>query len=181
MRISLCARFGAAWRAIFGASRIRPWLGCPGVPHNAPVTETAESQPLDFDLEFGETLPPEPQAPRKRALIVSGDRDTRLYLRARLALAHVTQADEAETAAQVLALMREQRYDVAVVDFQLPDTDGWRFARQLREADPAVPRLIFTKADASWVDRLRARLSGLEHFFGKPPDPGALHSALQKV
>lgn len=145
------------------------------------MTETAESQPLDFDLEFGETLPPEPQAPRKQALIVSGDRDTRLYLRARLALAHVTQADEADTAAQALALMREKRYDVAVVDFQLPDADGWRFAGQLREAEPAVPHLVFTKAGASWFDRLRARASGLDHFFDKPPDPSRLHAVLQKV
>ena len=71
---------------------------------------------LDFDLAFDEepggpdTQPSqlgeaEPE-PGKRALIASSDRDERLYMRARLALAHLTQADEAETAAQALELMR---------------------------------------------------------------------------
>lgn len=136
---------------------------------------------VDFDLDFGETLPPEPQAPRKRALIASADRDERLYLRAKLSLADLTQADEAETAAQALELMRANQYEVALVDFGLPDVQGWDFARQLKAAQPAIPHLIFTKSGASWVDHARAWLAGIPGFFSKPPHPGKLQDALQKV
>ena len=63
-------------------------------------------EPVDFDLDFdesaAETWPPTPE----RALIASADRDERLYLRAKLALADLTQADEAETGAQALELAR---------------------------------------------------------------------------
>jgi CheY-like chemotaxis protein len=136
---------------------------------------------VDLDIDFGETRPPEPEVPRKRALIASADRDQRLYLRAKLSLADLTQADEAESAAQALELLRAHHYEVALVDFGLPGADGWRFARQLRATQPAVPHLIITKAGASWGDHLRAWLAGLPAFYGQPPHPAKLQQALQKV
>lgn len=136
---------------------------------------------LDFDLGFGETVPPEPAGPAKRALIASADRDQRLYLRAKLSLAQLTQADEAESAAQALELMRSNQYEVALVDFALPGGDGWAFLQQLARAQPAIPHLIVTKARASWPDRLRARLGGAQAFLGQPPDPAKLQALLQKV
>jgi CheY-like chemotaxis protein len=136
---------------------------------------------LDFDLGFGETVPPEPAEPGKRALIASADRDQRLYLRAKLSLAQLTQADEAETAAQALELMRSNSYQVALVDFALPGSEGWAFLKQLAQARPAIPHLIVTKAQARWPDRLRARLAGAAGFFGQPPHPGKLQALLQKV
>lgn len=136
---------------------------------------------LDFDLGFGDTVPPEPAEPVKRALIASADRDQRLYLRARLSLAQLTQADEAESAAQALELMRAHSYQVALVDFALPGGDGWAFLQRLARAEPAIPHLIVTKARASWPDRLRARLAGTAGLFGQPPDPGRLQAMLQKV
>jgi hypothetical protein len=73
-----------------------------------------EPEVIDFDLDVDsagpETQPPEPREPAKRALIASADRNERLYLRARLALAELTQADEAETGAQALELTRAHQY-----------------------------------------------------------------------
>ncbi|QJW84387.1 hypothetical protein HK414_13150 [Ramlibacter terrae] len=51
-------------------------------------------EPLDFDIDIGA---PTTGMSLKQALIVCADRDERLYLRARLSLAHLTQADEAES------------------------------------------------------------------------------------
>lgn len=145
----------------------------------------APAEVLDFDLDSDaggpETLPPEPEAPRKRALIASGDRDERLYLRAKLALAQLTQADEAETAAQALELTRANQYDVALVDFGLPGVSGWDLLKELSNTRPAIPHVIITKDHASLVERARAWFGGAEAFFDKPPHPGKLHDLLRKV
>ena len=141
---------------------------------------------LDFDLEIGsgtgfpDTAPPDEQ-PGKRALIASANRDERLYLRAKLALADLTQADEAETGAQALELTRSQQYEVALVDFALPDMDGWVLLKELASAKPAIPHLIVTKAHASIPERLRAWFGGAEGVFDKPPHPGKLNDLLQRV
>lgn len=144
----------------------------------------APPQALDFDLDFdsgvSDTVPPE-EPPGKRALIASADRDERLYLRAKLALADLTQADEAETGAQALELTRAHQYDVALVDFALPDMDGWTLLRKLAGARPAIAHLIATKEHASMTERLRAWFAGAEGLFDKPPHPGKLQDLLQKV
>lgn len=139
---------------------------------------------LDFDLEYdsasADTLPPE-EPPGKRALIASADRDERLYLRAKLALADLTLADEAETGAQALELTRAHQYDVALVDFALPDMDGWALLKELAGSKPSIPHVILTKQHASITERLRAWMTGAEAFFEKPPHPEKLKDLLQKV
>jgi CheY-like chemotaxis protein len=138
--------------------------------------------PLDFDLDWdSDRAQTHPPAAGKRALIVAADRDERLYLRAKLALAELTQADEAQTGALALELARAHRYDVALVDFALPDVDGWAFLGELRQARPPIAHIIVTKWRPSAADRLRARFAGAREIFEKPPHPGKLHSLLQKI
>jgi CheY-like chemotaxis protein len=146
---------------------------------------------VEFDLDLGmegdasDTVPPdevpEDPAPARRALIAHPDLNERLYLRAKLALNHLTVADEAETAAQVLELMRGRSYVVALVDFGLPDADGWTFIHRLAKLEPPIPHLIVTKDHASPLERLRAWFAGVEAFFSKPADPEKLGELLRKV
>ncbi|MDP3759949.1 MAG: response regulator [Ramlibacter sp.] len=144
----------------------------------------APPQPLDFDLDFDsggpDTVPPDERG-GKRALIASADRDERLYLRAKLALADLTQADEAETGARALELTRAHQYDVALVDLALPDMDGWALLRELTGAKPGIPHVIVSKSRASMAERVRAWLGGAEGCFDKPPHPGRLQDLLQRV
>ncbi len=139
---------------------------------------------VDFDLDFdsqADTRPPEPESPGKRALIASADRNERLYLRAKLALAQLTHADEAESGAQALELARSRQYAVALVDFALPDVSGWALLRELRHARPRIEHVIITKEKASAHERVRAWWGGAEGCFDKPPHPGKLHDLLQKL
>ena len=136
-------------------------------------TEPPDTQPPD-------TMPPD-MPPRRRALIAAADRDERLYLRARLSLADITQADEAENAAQALELARDNQYVLAVVDFRLPGAHGWDFLRELSHGQRPVTKVIVTASRPSLVDRVRARFSPATGFFVKPPDPGKLHDALLHV
>lgn len=134
---------------------------------------------VDFDLD----APPgeAPRDPGRRALIASADRGERLYLRAKLALAELTQADEAETGARALELTRSHRYAVALVDFALPDVDGWAMLKELLKVRPVIPNVIVTKASTSAGERVRAWLAGAKGCLDKPPHPGKLQELLLRV
>jgi len=137
---------------------------------------------LDVDFDLDDTLPPpSDEMPRKRALIASADRDERLYMRAKLSLADLTQADDAESGAQALELARDNDYAVALVDLGLPDMQGWQFLRELASGKRPIPHVIATKTGASLGERVRARWLGLDGLFDKPPDPGRLNELLQKI
>jgi CheY-like chemotaxis protein len=145
----------------------------------------ASTGSIDFDLDLDaggpETIPGGSEEPVRRVLIASANREERLYLRAKLALAELTHADEAETGAQALELARTHRYTVALVDFGLPDVSGWALLRQLRNAPPAIPHVIVTKDKASPGERVRAWFGGAEGCFDKPLHPGKLQLLLDKV
>jgi CheY-like chemotaxis protein len=140
---------------------------------------------VDFDFDDIDTLPPDPHAlrapPSRRALIVNADRHERLYLRARLALARLCEADEAETAAQALELARDNEYVLAVADFNLPDADGWTLFKELGEGKRPIGKVILTKSRPSIGERIHARIAGVTGLFEKPPHPAKLHELLMKL
>jgi CheY-like chemotaxis protein len=144
------------------------------------VVETLDalfSPDAAVDLEAGG---PDSVMSLKQALIVSADRDERLYLRARLALARLTLADEAETATEAVALARGKQYDVALIDSRLPDADVWALLRQLRDGRSPVAHAALTRGSRSMADRLRARMAGAV-LLQDPPDPERLDAWLSRV
>jgi len=123
---------------------------------------------------------PESAMAQRSALIVSADRGERLYLRARLALARLTQADEAETANEAMALARGKQYDVALVDAGLHDMDAWALLDRLREGRRPIPHLALTKAARSMSERLKA-WKGSTALLEDPPDPVRLDAWLSRI
>jgi CheY-like chemotaxis protein len=117
----------------------------------------------------------------KRALIVSSDRNERLYLRARLALGRLTLADEAESGGQAVELARDRQYDVALLACALPDMTAWSLLRQLRGGRRPIPHLAMTKARRSMPERLRAWLAGAETILDQPPHPGRFDAWLARI
>lgn len=144
-----------------------------------------EDEGLDLDLGAGIDLDlggaDDSVMSQKQALIVSADRDKRLYLRARLALARLTLADEADSGVQAVELAREKQYDVAFVDGALEDMDACLLVRQLRQGRHPVRHLAMTKAGLSLAERLRARLAGAQAFLEHPPHPGRLQEWLSRI
>ena len=134
---------------------------------------------LDFELDL-----PEPVAPAaggiKRALIANADRAERLYIRARMSLADLTQADEAETAADALELARNHRYDVAVVDYDLPGKGGWPLVRALA-VEQRIPLLIVTKDRLTPAEKARMLLGRAPILLEKPVHPLKLTALLSRV
>ncbi|HET8745603.1 MAG TPA: response regulator, partial [Ramlibacter sp.] len=118
---------------------------------------------------------------QKQALIVSADRDQRLYLRARLALARLTLADEAENAAQAVERARGKQYDLALVDCNLPDADAWVLLRQLRQGPQAIRHVAMTQSGRSVSEHVRAWMGGADALLENPPHPGRLDAWLSRV
>lgn len=146
-----------------------------------------EPAPLvDFDIDFDDvqTQPPEvePDLPPPRRVLIASERlEDRLYLRAKLALAGLSVADEAASAAQALELARGKTYVLALVDFRLPGMDGWRFVRELRQGSRPVATVIVTASRPTWLDRVRSRFAPVDGFFENPPHPGKLHELLTRL
>lgn len=136
----------------------------------------AADQGVDLELD---AVVAEPMS-QKQALIVSPERDVRLYLRARLALARVTLADEAETAATALDLARDKQYDVAVVDCGVVDMTAWALLRQLRKGRRPVAHVALTKQRRSLAEHVRAWLGGAEALLDQPPHPARLDAWLSR-
>lgn len=133
------------------------------------------------DFELSMPAPIDAEYPERRALIASADREHRLYLRARLALAQLTQADEAATGADALELARRNRYDLALVDLGLPGADGWKLVRQLRAGRPRIHHLIATNGKATAGERMRAWLAGAANLPAGSIDPAQLHALLVRI
>jgi DNA-binding response OmpR family regulator len=116
----------------------------------------------------------------KRALIVATSRDLRLYLRARLSLAKLTQADEAESGVHAVELARGNQYDVALVDHGLTDMDAWALLKTLRQGKKPIPHVAMTNTGPSLPDHVRGWLAGAEALLGRPPHPARLQAWLSR-
>jgi CheY-like chemotaxis protein len=142
-----------------------------------------ESDEITFDLGMDEldTQPPDtlpPDDPPRRALIASGSLEDRLYLRARLSLAGLAVADDAETAPQALELVRDRDYALAIVDLSLGGMRGWDFLQELAKGRHRIPKIIVTASRPTFGERLRARSAGVSAFLAKPADPARLQKLL---
>jgi two-component system, OmpR family, copper resistance phosphate regulon response regulator CusR len=64
-------------------------------------------------------------------------------------------------------LAMTESFDLIVLDVMLPDVDGWRIIKSLREADNATPVLFLTARD-SVDDRVKGLELGADDYLVKP-------------
>jgi len=76
----------------------------------------------------------------------------------------------------------QQRPDVAVVDIDLPDFDGYEVARRIHAAlGDERPGLVAMSGYGQERDQQRALDAGFDAMLVKPPDPTELRATLEKV
>lgn len=88
---------------------------------------------------------------------------------------------EAITGAEALAMARQERPDIVLMDLSLPEMDGWTATREIK-ASPgleAVPVIALT-AHAMQGDRDRALAAGCDDYLSKPISPKAVVAAVEK-
>ncbi|RQU18719.1 response regulator [Burkholderia cenocepacia] len=82
------------------------------------------------------------------------------------------QVDVADDGEQALKRLADDRFDVVLMDCQMPKLDGFEATRQLRrrEAEAGAPRLpvIALTANALSGDRERCLAAGMDDYLGKP-------------
>ena len=141
----------------------------------------------DFDVE-GDTQPSalqwlEPEPEQMQALVIDPDRESRFYLRAKLSMAGLFLADEAANGVEALYLLKTRRYRLVILDLDLPDMDGWLLAAKVRPGGVSAlaQSLVLTRRKLSWLDEIRARRTGANHWLRKPLHPTELAQVLQQV
>lgn len=114
-----------------------------------------------------------------RILLVEDDPTTRAYLTA-LTEALPARTDGAASIAQALRHAAAARYDLWLVDANLPDGTGIELLQRLRAIAPRTPALAHTAAQArSELEPLHA--AGFEDVLVKPVDAGAWHAAIRRA
>ena len=79
-------------------------------------------------------------------------------------------ADVAADGEETLAALRRQRYDVILMDVQMPGMDGLEAARHIRNEWPVEerPRIIAVTANALHEDRETCLSAGMDDYLSKP-------------
>ena len=92
-------------------------------------------------------------------------------------------ADVAADGYEVLDALRRQRYDLILMDVQMPGMDGLEATRRLRAEMPAErqPRIIAVTASVLANQREACFAAGMDDFVGKPVGFAELRSALLRA
>jgi CheY-like chemotaxis protein len=92
-------------------------------------------------------------------------------------------ADTAANGLEVLDALRRQRYDVVLMDVQMPEMDGEEATSCIRqELPPAVqPYIVAMTANAFEDQRQQYMTIGMDDYISKPVDPAKLVDALDRA
>jgi DNA-binding NtrC family response regulator len=115
---------------------------------------------------------------RARILIVEDEKLLRWSIRDRLQQEDY-RVEEAASGAEALPVLQGGNLDLAIFDFQLPDTDGIRLLEEARASDPALPVVLMT-AFASVDSAVRAMKLGATDYLPKPVDLDHLAITVQR-
>ena len=164
------------------------------VPH-APVPAPTELW-LGDDDEGAEETPPrtaEPQPPRAqpahgaplagRVLLVE-DNPVNLAVARKLLTRLGLDCDSARDGREAVDAVQRNRYDVVLMDCQMPEMDGYEATQEIRVRESVMrrPRLpiVAMTANAMAGDRERCVEAGMDDYLPKPLDIGQLKEVLKR-
>ena len=90
----------------------------------------------------------------------------------------------AENGKEALAALQHQRFDVVLMDIQMPVMDGWEAIRRIRAAEHQTDQhqpIIAVTAEAMKGDRERCLEAGADDYLSKPVTKETLARTLQRV
>jgi CheY-like chemotaxis protein len=90
-------------------------------------------------------------------------------------------ADVVGNGLEALAALEQERYDVVLMDVQMPELDGLDTTRRIHERWPVGkrPRIVAMTANAMQEDRDACFAAGMDDYVAKPIRSGALAEALR--
>ena len=92
-------------------------------------------------------------------------------------------ADVVANGLEALEAMQRQRYDVILMDVQMPEMDGLEASRAIHEGWPAeqCPRIVAMTANAMQGDREECLAAGMHDYLAKPVQINDLQQALERA
>lgn len=133
---------------------------------------------VDVDTGF-DTLDTDVPPGVRVTLVVGLKLEERMYLRARLSLAGLTDVDEVDTAEQASSAVSRRHYDVVVVSLELSDADPWALVQTFQGMLTPTRAIIVATEHPSWSAMEKAEKMGciglLEIPFNPPQVLGLLH------
>ena len=91
------------------------------------------------------------------------------------------EADVVETGRAAVAAVAAGRYDVVLMDVQMPEMDGLDATRAIRAAGGPQPAIIALTANAVAGDAEQCRAAGMDDYLAKPVRLAALRDALARA
>jgi PAS domain S-box-containing protein len=140
-----------------------------------PVLKPTGAAGGQFDAGLSQRLP--------LRILLAEDNTVNQKLALRLLERMGYRADVVANGLEVLEALQRQRYDVILMDVQMPDMDGLEASRAIHEGGPAEqrPRIIAMTANAMQGDREECLAAGMDDYLTKPIQIKALQEALERV
>jgi signal transduction histidine kinase/DNA-binding response OmpR family regulator len=89
-------------------------------------------------------------------------------------------ADVVANGNEVLEALRQRRYDLVLMDSQMPTMDGYEATRRIRESNNSQIPIIGVTANATSTDRDKCIRVGMNHVLSKPVDLQLLAEVVTK-
>ena len=121
------------------------------------------------------------QAQSDTSVLVVDDTDAIRYAKVRTLQKAGYRVLEAGTGADALALAREQKPPLVLLDVKLPDISGIEVCRILKEESPDILVLQMSASFVESEDRTRGLESGADNYLAEPVEPGELIAAVRAL
>src|SRR5437588_3826165 len=140
-----------------------------------PIPPSTEATGGRFDAALAQRLP--------LHILLAEDNTVNQKLAVRLLDRMGYRADVVANGLEVLEALQRQRYDVILMDVQMPEMDGLEASRAISEGWPAEqrPRIVAMTANAMQGDREECLAAGMDDYLTKPIQIKALQEALERA
>jgi CheY-like chemotaxis protein len=138
------------------------------------VESKRRETPFNIDEEMAKHLP--------LRILLAEDNAVNQKVALRLLAQMGYRADVAGNGLEALQSIERQRYDVVLMDVQMPEMDGLEASRRICQTWPRGerPRIVAMTANAMHGDREMCLEAGMDDYLSKPVRPGELAAALSR-
>jgi CheY-like chemotaxis protein/HPt (histidine-containing phosphotransfer) domain-containing protein len=144
--------------------------------------EQASASALPDDASAGQLAPVAVYAPAGTKLLIVDDHPVNLAMLKRQLKVLGLDADTASSGGDALAKWRRARHELVITDLQMPEMDGYAFARAIRtEQDPGhKPTVVAFTANTHSEALDQCKDAGMDDYLTKPTELATLRDKLAR-